>query len=109
MKTDTSLASSCAFPPKCPKLDSDDTICNASAQTTLHLAEMTSDGEKDDSNDDASVLRRDEDASCLTAISISAWHSDDLLQKREQTMAGRQWTENFDGQNQMTRGNSKAK
>ena len=108
MKTDTRSASSCAFPAKYPKLDSDETICNASAQTTLHLAEMTSDGEKDVSNDDASVLRRDDDASCLAAISMSAWHSDNLLQKREQTMAGREWTENFDGQNQMTRGNNKA-
>ena len=71
---------------------------------------MTSDGEKDVSNDDASVLRRDDDASCLAAISMSAWHSDNLLQKREQTMAGREWTENkFDGQKKMTRENNKAK
>ena len=109
MKTDTRSANSCALPAKYPKLDSDDTICNASAQTALPLAEMISGGKNDDSNDDATVLRRDDDASCLAAMPTIAWHSDDLIQKREQTMAGREWTENFDGQNQMTRGNSKPK
>ena len=70
---------------------------------------MTSNGENDDSNDDASVLRRDGDASCLVAISMSALHNENLIQKREQMMVGREWTENkFDGQKEMTRENNKA-
>ena len=44
---------------------------------------MTSEGENDDSKDDANVLRRDDDASCLAAMSMSAMHSDDLLQHKE--------------------------
>ena len=80
MKTDTRSASSCALPAKYPRLDSEETICNALEQTALPVTEVTSDGEKEDSNDDASVLRRDEDASCLAAMSTIAWHSDDLLQ-----------------------------
>ena len=104
VKTDTRSASSCAFPAKCPRFDSDDTICSALEQTALLPAKITSDGENDDSNDDASVLRRDDDASCFAAISTSALHNDDLIQKREQAMAGREWTENkFDGQKEMTR------
>ena len=81
MKTDTRSATSCAFPAKYPRFDSDETICNISAQTALPLAEMISDGENDDSSDDASVLRRDDEPSCLAAMSTSAWHSDDLLQQ----------------------------
>ena len=55
---------------------------------------MTSDGENDDSNEDASVLRRVDDASCLAAMSTSAWHSDNLLQRRD----NRRRHEEFDGQ-----------
>ena len=94
MKTDTRSASSCALPAKYPRLDSDATICNASAQTALPLTEMTSDGENDDSNEDASVLTRNDDPSCLAAMSTSAWHSDDLLQRRD----NRRRHEEFDGQ-----------
>ena len=83
MKTDTRSASSCALPAKYPRLDSEETICNAAAQTALPLAEMISGGKNDDSNDDANVLRRDDDASCLAAMSTIAWHSDDLLQQRD--------------------------
>ena len=109
MKTDTSLASNGAFPPKCPSLDNDETLCNASAQTALLLAEITSEELNDDSNDDANVLRRDDDLSCFAAISMSALHNDNLIQKRERTMVGREWTENkFDGQKEMTRENNKA-
>ena len=82
MKTDTRSASSCALPVKNPRFDSEDTFCSTSAQTALPLAEMTSDGENDDSNEDASVLRRNDDLSCLAAMSTSAWHSDNLLQRR---------------------------
>ena len=80
MKTDTRSASSCALPAKYPRLDNEETICNALEQTALPVTEVTSDGENEDSNDDASVLRRDEDASCLAAMSTIAWHSDDLSQ-----------------------------
>ena len=68
MNFDTRSARSCALPPKCPRFDNDEIICNISEQTALPLTEMTSDGEKDDSNDDASILRRDDDASCLAAM-----------------------------------------
>ena len=44
---------------------------------------MTSDGENDDSNDDASILSRDDDASCLAAMPTTASHSDDLLKQRD--------------------------
>ena len=80
MKTDTRSANSCALPVKCPSFDSDETICNASPQTALPLAEMISGGKNDDSNDDASVLRRDDDASCLAAMPTIARQSDDLIQ-----------------------------
>ena len=72
VKTDTRSASSCALPAKYPRFDSEETICNAAAQTALPLTEMTSDGEKDDCNDDANVLKRDDDASCLAAMSTIA-------------------------------------
>ena len=94
MKTDTRSASSCALPVKNPRFDSEDTFCSTSAQTALPLAEMTSDGENDDSNEDASVLRRNDDLSCLAAMSTSAWHSDNLLQRRD----NRRRHKEFDGQ-----------
>ena len=83
VKTDTRSANSCALPAKYPRLDNEETICNALEQTALPVTEVTSNGENEDSNDDASVLRRDEDASCLAAMSTIAWHSDDLLQQRD--------------------------
>ena len=49
------------------------------AQAAVLFTEMTSEGEKDDSKDDASVLRRDGDPSCLAAIETTAWQSEDLL------------------------------
>ena len=55
---------------------------------------MTSDGENEDSNDDASVLRRDDDASCLAAMLTIVWQSDDLLQQCN----NRRWHEWFDKQ-----------
>ena len=59
-------------PSRYPLLDSEETLSNAVAQIALPLAEMISEGEKDDNNDDASVTRREDDLSCLVAAVTNA-------------------------------------
>ena len=53
-------------------------MSKALAHIALPLSETTSEGEKDDNSDDASVVRREDDPSCLAAAVTSAWQSEDL-------------------------------
>ena len=73
--TDMSSASSCAlsiFPTTYPFFDRAAITPKAVAHTVLPLTEITSDGENDDSNEDTSVCRREDDPSCLAATEITA-------------------------------------
>ena len=52
-------------------------------QMALLLSETTSEGEKDDSKDDARVASRKGDPSCLDATVTSALHREDLVGEKE--------------------------
>ena len=80
-------------PIRCPLLDSEDTFSNAVTQFAIPLSLMTSEGEKDNNSDDASVLRSDDDPSCLAATVTSAWQREDLSRVRFRCSEGESNTE----------------